>query len=280
MSIQIVTDSACDLPEEVISKYGIEVIPLFINMDGKSLRDGVDINREDFYARLTRLTEHPTTSTPGVEMIRTRYLELIKKGATGIISIHIAGSLSNMVNLARLAAEGIREVPVRIVDSGQISLGIGLQVLAAAKEKIQGRALQEIIDVCSGLRERTWSFAALNTLEFIHRGGRISSPQYNIGRLLNIKPLIIMHAGELKFERVITFKNSIKRIITTLEEIKPLEQVAYIHAAAQERLAEFKAQTARYIPIGSEPMTGEVTPVIGVHVGPGGIGLVAVQARK
>ncbi len=280
MAMQIVTDSACDLPEEIIRKHGINVIPLYINMEGKSLRDGVDIKREDFYTRLPRMAEHPTTSTPGVEMIRTKYQELIKKGASGIISIHIAGSLSNMVNIARLAAEGIREVPIRVIDSGQISLGIGLQVLEAAKANIQGRALQEIIDICASLHERTWSFAALNTLEFIHRGGRISSPQYNIGRLLNIKPLIIMHAGDLKFERVITFKNSIKRIISTLEEIKPLEQIAYLHTAAQERLNEFKDQTARYVPGGFEPLTGEVTPVIGVHVGPGGIGLVAVQAQE
>jgi DegV family protein with EDD domain len=228
MAVRIVSDSACDLPAQVVEDYGIEVLPLYINMEGKSLMDGVDISRADFYSRLPNFPTHPTTSTPGVELIRAKYEELIKKGATGIISIHIAGALSNMVNLAQLAAKSIKGVPVRIIDSGQISLGIGLQVLAAAKANLQGKALKEITDLCSDLRERTWSFAALNTLEFIHRGGRISSPQYNIGRFLNIKPLIIMHDGELKFERVITFKNSIRRIISVLDEIKPLDQVACI----------------------------------------------------
>jgi DegV family protein with EDD domain len=280
MDIRIVTDSACDLPQEIVSQYGIEVIPLYINIEGKSLRDGVDINRQDFYSQLPQMSTHPTTSTPGVEIIRKKYLDLIEKGAEGILSIHIAGSLSNMVNLAQIATESIKEVPIRIVDSGQISLGIGLQVLAAAKANLQRKTLQEISDFCNGFRERTWSFAALNTLDFIHRGGRINSPQYNLGRLLNIKPLIIMHDGELKLERVITFKNSIKRIISILEEIKPLEQVAYLHTAAQDRLNEFKDQTAQFIPPGFSPITGEVTPVIGVHVGPGGIGLVAVHAQE
>jgi len=264
----------------VVEDYGIEVLPLYINMEGKSLMDGVDISRADFYSRLPNLPTHPTTSTPGVELIRAKYEELIKKGATGIISIHIAGALSNMVNLAQLAAKSIKGVPVRIIDSGQISLGIGLQVLAAAKANLQGKALKEIADLCSDLRERTWSFAALNTLEFIHRGGRISSPQYNIGRFLNIKPLIIMHDGVLKFERVITFKNSIRRIISVLDEIKPLDQVAYLHTTAEERLHEFQTQTARFVPSGFQPLVAEVTPVIGAHVGPGGIGLVAVRTKE
>jgi len=280
MAVRIVSDSACDLPAQVVEDYGIEVLPLFINMEGKSLRDGMDISRADFYRQLPNLPTHPTTSTPGVELIRAKYEELIKKGATGIISIHIAGALSNMVNLAQLAAKSIKGVPVRIIDSGQISLGIGLQVLAAAKANLQGKALKEITDLCSDLRERTWSFAALNTLEFIHRGGRISSPQYNIGRFLNIKPLIIMHDGELKFERVITFKNSIRRIISVLDEIKPLDQVAYLHTTAEERLHEFQTQTARFVPSGYKPLVAEVTPVIGAHVGPGGIGLVAVRRKE
>lgn len=280
MTIKIVADSSSDLPAEVIEKYGIEIIPLFINIDGKSYQDGIDLTRESFYSQLPDMPVHPTTSTPGVEIVREHFMKLIAEGATGIVSIHIAGSLSNMVNVSRMAAETIKKIPVKIVDSGQISLGIGLQVLAAARAAVSGKTLQEIVDLCNDIRKRTWSFAALETLDYIHRGGRISTAQYGLGRLLNIKPLLIMHDGVLKFEKVFTFKNSIKRIISVLEEIKPLEQVAYLHTAAMDRLQDFMSQTDRFLPTGTEPLIGEVAPVIGVHVGPGAIGLVAIRVKE
>jgi DegV family protein with EDD domain len=277
MTIKIVTDSSCDLPGELIKEYGIEVIPLFINMEGKSYEDGIDITRESFYKQLPTLTTHPTTSIPGIETIRLKFESLISQGADEILCIHIASSLSNMLNVARTAAESFRNMHFEFVDSGQISLGIGLQVLAAAMANKAGKSIGQIVEECEKLGKLTWSFAALNTLDFIHRGGRISTPQYNLGRLLSIKPLLIMHDGVIKFEKVFTFSNSIKRIISILEEIQPLQQAAYLHTAALDKLEAFKEKTKEFIPSGSDPLVGEVSPVIGVHVGPGAIGFVAIR---
>ena len=277
MSIRIVSDSSCDLPEEIVSEYGIEIIPLYINLGDQSYRDGLDLTREDFYARLPTLSDQPTTSIPGLEIVQSVYRKLIAEGATAIVSIHIAGSLSNMVDTARKAAESIRKIPVQVVDSGQISLGIGLQALAAAKNARLGKSFQEIVALCESIRKRTWSFAALDTLDFIHRGGRISSMQYNLGRVLNIKPLLIMHDGVIKFEKVFTLRNSIKRVISVLEGIKPFDEIAYLHTAARDRLNDFIHQTEDFIPPMTQPLIGEVAPVIGAHVGPGGIGLVAIK---
>ena len=178
MAFRIVSDSACDLPAEVVEEYGIEVLPLYINMEGKSLRDGMDISRADFYSQLPNLPTHPTTSTPGVELIRAKYEELIKKGATGIISIHIAGALSNMVNLAQLAAKSIKGVPVRIIDSGQISLGIGLQVLDCCQGKPERKSN-------SRNRRPMQRYAKTNLVLCCFKHARIYPPRWS-----NIEPSI------------------------------------------------------------------------------------------
>lgn len=277
MTIKIITDSSCDLPGELTHEYGIEVIPLFVNMDGKSLADGIDLTRESFYKQLPDLPAQPTTSTPGVETIARRFEGLIHQGADEILCIHIAGSLSNMLNVVRKAAEPFDNIHFEFVDSGQISLGVGLQVLTAAKLVHAGMKIKQIAKECEKLGKRTWSFAALNTLEFIYKGGRISASQYNLGRLLNIKPLLIMHDGVIQFEKVFTFSNSMKRIISMLEGIEPLQQAAYLHTAALDKLEPFIAQTKGFLPAGCVPLVGEVSPVIGVHVGPGAIGFVAIQ---
>jgi DegV family protein with EDD domain len=277
MTIKIVTDSSCDLPTEFLEEYGVEVIPLFVNMDGKSLADGVDISRESFYRLLPSLKIPPTTSTPGVETVRRVFENIIREGINEILCIHIASTLSNMLNVVKTAAKPLKNARFEFVDSGQISLGIGLQVLAAAKSARAGKALSQIMEECEKLGEKTWSFAALNTLDFIHRGGRISTTQYNLGRLMKIKPLLIMHDGVIKFEKVFTFSNSLKRIVSVLEEIKPLQQAAYLHTASLEKLGSFMERTKDFLPSGASPLIGEVSPVIGVHVGPGAIGFVAIK---
>jgi DegV family protein with EDD domain len=280
MSIFIVTDSTCDLPEELIKKNKITVLPIYINMDGKSFRDGIDISRQQFYKKLPGQTTPTTTSVMSVENVETIFNNLIKKGATSIISIHIASSLSNMVNVVRLAAKRVKSIPIEVVDTGQLTLGVGFLVLKAVNAIKEGKKVKEIVPMINNMASRTWSFALLSTLDYIHRGGRVSLVQYQIGRILNIKPVLIMHEGVMKLEKAFTFSGSIRRVTEIVSKLKPIEQIGIVHANALKHMDELRRSIDAMIQVEIPHLISEVTPAIGVHVGPGGVGLICVKAEE
>jgi DegV family protein with EDD domain len=280
MSIFIVTDSTCDLPEELIKKNKITVLPIYINMDGKSFRDGIDISRQQFYKKLPGQTTPTTTSVMSVENVETIFNNLIKKGATSIISIHIASSLSNMVNVVRLAAKRVKSIPIEVVDTGQLTLGVGFLVLKAVNAIKEGKKVKEIVPMINNMASRTWSFALLSTLDYIHRGGRLSLVQYQIGRILNIKPVLIMHEGVMKLEKAFTFSGSIRRVTEIVSKLKPIEQIGIVHANALKHMDELRRSIDAMIQVEIPHLISEVTPAIGVHVGPGGVGLICVKAEE
>ena len=172
MTVRIVTDSTSDLPGDIIARYGIGVAPLYINFDQESYQDGVDISREDFYRRLPDCDPLPTTAAPGIPTFTQIYETLAAGGATAIISIHIAASLSATVNVARVAAKQA-SIPVTVLDSGSLTMGAGFLVWEAAKAAAEGRPLDEILPELEAQSARTHVFAALDTLEFLRRGGRL-----------------------------------------------------------------------------------------------------------
>jgi DegV family protein with EDD domain len=279
MSIKIVTDSNCDLPGGITAEYDITVVPFYINVGAKSYLDGIEMSRREFYEGLPDFEAHPMTSAPGPGTFVEVYEWLAAEGATGILAIHISSSLSAMVHSARLAAEETDAVPVAVFDSGQLTLGTGLQVLAAAKAAAEGRSLAEIVALLEELTLRTYCFAALDTLEFLRRSGRLSRFQSGLGSLLRVKPLLTMHNGQAGMERVRTRKRAIERLIELASELGPLEELALVHTHAPEK-AEALGQQARHLfPAGAGHFSAEVTPVIGAHIGPGTVGFVCIKAR-
>lgn len=277
--VRIVTDSNCDLPEGVIEAYGISVVPLHITIGAKSYLDGVEMSRQAFYEGLPRFAFHPTTSVPSPGEFYEVYERLAAQGATQLLSIHISESLSAVTNSARLAAEET-DVAVTVFDSGNLTLGTGLQVLAAAQAAAEGRTVDEIVAMLEERVARTYSFAVLDTLEFLRRSGRLSRFQSGLGALLQIKPLLRVHAGEIEMERVRTAKQAVERLLELVRDLGPLEEVALVHTHAPERVQALRQRAEHLFPQGSAPLVTEVTPVIGAHVGPGAVGLVAVQAGK
>ena len=153
MSMRIVTDSNCDLPQELVEEYGITVVPMYINIGAESYLDGVTMSRQEFYEGLPHFKSHPMTSVPGPGAFIETFDRLKAEGATEILAIHVAGSLSAMVNSARLAAEEWDKLPVTVFDSGNLTLGTGLQVLAAAKAASEGRTMDEIVALITGAQE-------------------------------------------------------------------------------------------------------------------------------
>jgi DegV family protein with EDD domain len=276
MPVRIVTDSTCDLPEETIAQHDIRVVPLYVNVGDQSYLDGVQLSREAFYTQLPDYAVPPTTSVPGPDVLRGLYEELADEGATEIVSIHIAESLSAFVNTARMAAQATQAVPVTVFDGGQITTGTGLIALAAAKAAAEGQSAAEIVDQLKDLRRRTHAFAALDTLEFLRRSGRLSRLQFGLGALLSVKPLLKMHDGQVDMERVRTNNRSIERLIGLVEALGPLEDLAVVHTNAAEKAKALRQQARHLFPTGADPLFAWVTPVIGAHVGPGAVGLVAV----
>jgi DegV family protein with EDD domain len=276
MTTRIVTDSTCDLPDDIVAQYGIRVLPLYINVGDQSYLDGVELSREAFYTQLPGYPAPPTTSVPGPDIVRLLYEELAAGGATEIVSIHIAESLSAFVDTARLAAQATQAVPVAVFDGGQITAGTGLMVLAAAKAAAAGQSAAQIVDMLEDRRHRTYAFAALDTLEFLRRSGRLSRFQFGLGSLLSVKPLLKMHDGQVDMERVRTNNRSIQRLIDLVAELGPLEELAVVHTNAPDKAEALRQQAQQLFPAGEEPLFAWVTPVIGAHVGPGAVGLVAV----
>ncbi|HWQ45249.1 MAG TPA: DegV family protein, partial [Longilinea sp.] len=191
-------------------------------------------------------------------------------------SIHIASSLSNMINAARLASDEFKESLITVFDPGQISLGTGLVVKKAADLVRQDLHLNEIIDQLKSFSKRVHSFASLDTLEFLRRSGRLSRLQYALGSFLQLKPIIFIHDGVSEIERVRTRSTSYHRVIEMVKALGPLEQLAVIYTRTYAYGEQLLAMAAELIPTGIKPIFTEVTPVIGVHVGPDAAGLVAV----
>lgn len=283
MTTKIVTDSTCDLPEEIIAEYDITIIPLYINMDGESYLDGIELSRQEFYERLPTCESVPTTSAPGPGRLTKVYERLAEEGATEIISIHISATLSNMVNVARMAADAVKEIPVTVVDSSQITMGTGLLVQAAAEAVRAGRSVAQTVASLEERARHTYTFAALDTLEFLRRSGRVGWLQAGLGALLKIKPLLKMHQGEATTEKVRTTRGAFNRLSDLASELAPLEQLALVHTHAQDKAEALRQHIRDLIPESNhsreqEPLIGEVTPVIGAHVGPNAVGLVCVKA--
>jgi DegV family protein with EDD domain len=277
MPIRIVTDSTCDLPRSLLDEYGIISVPLYINVGENSYLDGKDLSREEFYRRLPDYESHPTTAVPSPAMFGQVYDDLKMEGAIEVLSIHISASLSAVADVARVAAREEESISVTVFDSRQLSMGMGFLVLAAARAATEGRTVEEIVSLLEEQISRTHVFAALDTLEFLRRSGRMNAVMAGLGSVLQIKPLLTMYDGRPGAERVRTRRRATRRLIALLEQCRPVEQVALVHTHAPER-AEHILQQARHLLPEVEVLSVDITPVIGAHIGPNAVGFACVTA--
>jgi DegV family protein with EDD domain len=279
VSIHIVTDSTCDLPQATIARYGITVLPLHIHFGQQSMLDGIEITRAEFYERLPAANPMPTTAAPGTEVFERAYEELERAGATHILSIHISATLSAVTDVARTAAREYQGVPVTVIDSQQLSMGLGFVVVAAAEAAAEALPLQEVLARVEVRIERTHVFAALDTLEYLRRSGRMNGVVAGLGSLLQIKPLLHMTGGKAGAERVRTSAQAMARLVAILQQVGPVEQAVLLHAHAPERAEQLRVQARPWLPA-EPPPTVEITPVLGAHLGLGTVGLAVVSAAK
>ena len=277
MKIGIVTDSTSDLPAYLIEQHEIQVVSTILILDGKEYADGIGISREEFYNRLPSFQTQPTTAAPSLGDFTTRYETLFLQGCDHIISIHAASQLTTIVNVARQAAQEFPD-KVTCIDSGSLSLGLGFQVVAAAEESELG--LKPALDAIASTRKRLQVSAALDTMEYLKRSGRVPAAVATLGGLLSIKPMIELIDGEVKvIGAVRTTGQADEHILKFLLEKGELERLAILHTNAEPRarnlLNEMMSQARQSLP--RDILFVNVTAVIGTHLGPNGLGFAAVR---
>lgn len=274
MKIGVVTDSTSDIPAALAEQYGIEIVRAVININGKSYTDGLEISREDFYTRLPGLTPLPTTSSPSVGAFQVCYEKLLKSGSESILSIHPPNELSGIYNAARLAAEEFGQ-RVKVLDSGQVSLGLGYQVLLAAETAAKGAIQDEVLTLVESVRKRVRLTALLDTIEYVRRSGRVTWAVAMLGGALRLQPLIELRFGIVhRLGLARTRLQGIHRMVEVLNSWGSLERLAVLHtnaeSAARQLLEDVRSKVA--VP----PLLVNVTTVIGTHVGPNGLGFAVV----
>ncbi len=273
--IAILTDSTANLPVEWVEKNNVRVIPLKIHWGNDTFLDGVDLTPNEFYTRLSHSKTLPTTSQPSIQDFLQAF-ESLANQADGIVVPLISSGISGTVASAQAAARQFSRVPVEIVDTRVTSAGQGLVVMAAARAAAQGKSLQEVRQAADEVVQRMHLFFAVDTLEYLHRGGRIGGASRYLGTVLNIKPILYFDlAGKLDaLERARTKGKALQRLTALAEEKAnghPLH-LSVIHANAPEIAQEFREQITHRLHC-EDVFTMELSPVIGIHVGPGTIGV-------
>lgn len=279
--IEIVTDSTCDIPEAVAQSYNVTVIPAHLNIGQETYRDGVDISRREFYERLVREADLPRTSSPSPGAFIETYQRLLTQ-AHYIVSVHVASTLSGIYNTARLAAEQLAPDRIHVIDSGQVTMGLGWPVLAAAEAARAGETVEGVLRAIRDTLERVHVFAIFDTLEFLARGGRVNLVQLGLSTLLKIKPMVELTEGMiLPRGRMRTWPRAFNMLADRVCSLAPIEKLAVLHTNCLDCADDLRKRICGIIPdISASTLTVDATTVIGAHTGPHALGVAAVTARQ
>jgi DegV family protein with EDD domain len=275
--VAIVTDSTAYIPDEYLKKYGITVTPQILIWGDETYQDGVDIQPNEFYKKLQTAKIMPTTSQVAIITMKTTFEKLLESGYD-VLGIFISAKLSGTMQSAIQAKEMLPQAAAKItlVDSNSTAMAMGFHVLAAAKAASSGSSLSECQKVAEEARKHTGVYFVVDTLEFLHRGGRIGGAQALLGSALNLKPLLELRDGRIEsVEKVRTKSKAINRMIELVSEKtsgKTPVRLSTLHANAEdEAKSALEAASARLDPV--EKILASVSPVIGSHAGPGTVGL-------
>jgi DegV family protein with EDD domain len=269
--IRVVTDSSCDLPEELASLHGVEVVPLNIRFGDLEFADRTQLTQAAFWERLKSSTALPETSAPSAGRFRDVYEHLAGEGAEGVVAICLSSDLSGTYQAAVIAAEQTTAIPVKVVDSRNVSMALGFQVLEAARAAARGEDLETVVAATLTARDRTNFVAVLDTLDYLQRGGRIGTAQAFLGGLLNIKPLITMEDGVVAaIGRVRTRSRALTTLVERVAALGPAVQEIAILTGDSADVDELRQQLSPFSPT---QLIAGIGPVVGTHTGPGVLGL-------
>ena len=275
MKIAIVTDSTAYIPDDLIEKHNIHVVPLSVVFGEESYREGIDISTEAFYEKVKNSSDLPTTSQPAIGTFIETF-EQLAENHEAIISIHLSSKISGTYEAAKSAGTMVENVKVFAFDSELSAMPQGFYAIAAAEMAQAGKTVEEILAKLDEMKTRTRAYFMVDDLSHLQRGGRLSSAQKLLGSLLNIKPVLHMVDGLIvPFEKIRTRKKALKRIIGMLEEDaeqNKVKRVVFIHANREQDALQLRDQFAEKYP-DIETIISYFGPVLGTHIGEGSLGV-------
>jgi fatty acid kinase fatty acid binding subunit len=280
MPVRIVTDSACDLPEAACTDLDIAVVPLTIRFGEREFVDRKELSVDAFWRELAASSVLPETAAPSVGSFEETFRRLADEGADGIVCINLSARLSATMQSAQVAAKAFDgEIPIEIIDSQSASMGIGNLVLHAARRARAGASVDEIVAEVESRRAREHVFAALDTLEYLRKGGRIGGAQALLGSMLSIKPVIEVVGGAVEpAGRVRTRSKALRFLVDQVPAGGNIESLSVLHANAPD-LDEFLSMLRPLVP-DAEVTVGIIGPVIGVHTGPRVMGIAWIDREE
>ncbi len=273
--IAIMTDSTSDIPKEIVEQYGIQVVPLRILYKDREYRDQVDISSEEVYGNLH--VEVPSTSLPAPGEVLDLWARLKQEGFTHVLAIHISSGLSGTGQLIENLSHQVDGLVIKVIDSKNISMGLGYTVIEAARKLSQNASFESICSHVQEILAKMKVYFVLETLEYLTKGGRIGKVAGTLGQMLNLKPIITVNEEGVytTHAKIRGRKKSVDRLFEIIKGhlAKPMHNVAVCHGAALEEAQELLGRIKRHGNVG-EILISHVSPVIGVHTGPGTLGFV------
>ncbi len=280
MTVRIVTDSTADLPADVVERLGITVVAQNVHFGTDTYKDNVTITPDTFFSMLASSKELPKTSQASPGEFKEVY-DSVGDGADGIVSIHVAAKLSGTYNSAVQATELTSATcPIEVVDTAQASMGEGLVVIAAAEAAQAGASTEEVATLAKEASARARCMCLLETLEFLQKGGRIGKAQAMLGSVLQIKPMITVRDGEVhELGKARTFAKALAKMTEIAQGFAPADSLAVIHSTTPDAAQTMANELASMLPSGATPYIARMGPALGVHVGPGAIGIALLQSQ-
>jgi DegV family protein with EDD domain len=273
VGVRVVTDSACDLPDEVAAELGIVIVPLTIRFGADEFVDRRDLSPEDFWKRCAASATLPETAAPAPGQFEAAYRGLVADGATGLVCVSLSSAMSATMQSAQVAADALgAAVPIQVVDSRSATLGLGMIAVGAAERARDGASTEEVAAYARDLADRSHVWGALDTLDNLRKGGRIGGAKAMLASVLSIKPIIEVRGGRVEEGgKQRTRSKALQFLVDKVRGAGPLERLAVLQADAPDADA-FVAQLQPFAP---EPIVvGQVGPVVGTHAGRGAIGVV------
>lgn len=277
MPVYVVTDSTCDIPRDLVDQYGITVVPLSIAFGDESFRDGIDLPADEFYARLQSTKALPTTSQPPPALFQHAYEHLISRGE--VVSIHLSHKFSGTIETARTVAAEMAPDKITVVDSGFVSMALGLCVIAAAKKAQAGGTRAECAAAAESVARRLKLLVAFESLEYLRRGGRIGRASAFVGGLLKLKPVLTVKDGEAHpVARVRSRQKALDELLALAITNDRIDEAVVLHTTTPDDAEGLAARVRASCP-GVPILVGRFGPVLGVHGGPGMLGLAVVESE-
>jgi len=272
VGVRVVTDSACDLPDELVAALGLSIVPLTIRFGDEELVDREELSVAEFWQRLTTSPVLPETAAPSAGAFEACFRDLADGGATGIVCINLSSRLSATMQAATVAAKAVADdCPIEVIDSLTCSMGLGTLCITAARRAIEGAELETIVAEVTDRRDRTKLFGTLDTLEFLKRGGRVGNARALLGSMLSIKPVVEVRDGVVEEAGKVRTRSKALQVLVDHVRAQPVENLAVLHGNAPD-LDELLDLLDPIVPR-AEIVTGIVGPVIGTHAGPRVIGV-------